>query len=32
MKMSFAKSIQLPTLLFKDSSIGNDIALEALVC
>ena len=31
-KIAFAKSIQLPTLLFKDSSMCNDIEWAALVC
>ena len=30
-KIAFAKSIQLPNLPFKDSSMSNDIALLALI-
>ena len=31
-KIAFEKSIQLPTSLYKDSSIRNGTSLEALVC
>ena len=31
-KIAFLKSIRSPTLIFKDSSMCNDIALEAFFC